>query len=257
MQAEIRVDEVREIRNLTMETVLDEIPQRVGENGTVVIVSHGTDVGLSLPLTSSSRRVHADSRVMGVLDSTRSDEEVAQVLLFRDPQGSGAQRVRDLRSKIRQVKRLGLDRVELRACNTGTSKSALRVAKGFFGAQALGAPSVRDAFFRLDPGLPRASERFWRRWLRKRPTHRVYQVPANGKVALAVRQTRRAAFQVSALVNKVSATDFWIDVYLARLHPAPSRERRGFPAHALWDDAAAFPLIFPGEDDFVRHIVHV
>jgi|SRR5690348_1153923 hypothetical protein len=253
---EIRVERVREIRHLTMETLLDEIPAQAGAGGIVFVVFHGTERGLSMPLIRGSH-VHANAEVMALLDSARSDGELAPILRFGDHHGRGGERVRELREKVQAVKQLRLSCVELRACNTGAYREAMQTAKDFFGAGTLGAPDIRDSYFTIDPGSPNPNASFWQRWLRSHPRNHTYEVPANGKLALAVRLTAHSAFQTSALVNQTSAVGFWIDTYLSRLHPTPSLRHRSFPAHALWSSAAAFPLVLPGDDDYAGHIAHV
>jgi hypothetical protein len=61
-------------------------------------------------------------RVMEVLEGERSDVVAAQICMFPNPHAAGAQRIRALRDKIRAVKQLNLNCVELRACNTGRSE---------------------------------------------------------------------------------------------------------------------------------------
>jgi hypothetical protein len=255
MQAEIKVDRIVEVTGLRMEWLLDQIPSAVGQAGNVVIIYHGTDMGLSMPLAIGTQ-VHADSEMMAVLDSSRSDTDVAQMCQFPNPRTTGAQRVHTLREKMRRVKDLRLNSVELRACNTGQSMEHMQTIKRFFNCRTLGAPKLRDSYFFLDPGTATSHAQTWENWQHSHPRHRLFDVPGDGRVGIAIRETAHSAFQTFMLVNKDSAPSFWADSYLARLHPHTVGMRR-FAGHALYDTLANFPPIFPGEDAYTQHIVHV
>ena len=254
-QAEIKVDRVVGVNGLKMEWLLGQIPVAVGAGGNLFIIYHGTEMGLSMPLATGTP-VHADVPIMEVLDSSRTDVEAAQICLFPNPQGNGAQRVHALREQIRRVKNLRLNCVELRACNTGQNELHMRTIKRFFNCRTLGAPNLRDSYFFLDPGTATTNSQTWQNWQRSHPRHRIFVVPADGRVGIAIRGTAHSAFQTFMIVNKDSAPSFWADVYLSLLHPH-SVSMRHFPGHALYDTTANFPLIFPGDDAYTQHIIHV
>jgi hypothetical protein len=254
-QTEIKIDRVVQRQHLRMEWLLGEIPGAVGERGNLFIIYHGTEIGLSMRLADDTA-VHADVRVMEVLDSNRSDVEAAQICLFPDPNGNGARRVHAIREQVQRVRDLRMNCVELRACNTGQNEDHMRTIKQFFGCRTLGAPDLRDSYFFLDPGTATANPRTWENWQRSHPRHKIFQVPADGRVGIAIRETGHAQFDTFMQVNKASAPSFWADVYLSLLHPHTVSMRR-FPGHALYDTPENFPLIFPGDDTYTQHIIHV
>jgi hypothetical protein len=254
-QAEIKVDRVVGVIGLKMEWLLEQIPLAVGVGGNLFIIYHGTDMGLSMPLATGTP-VRADVRIMEVLDSNRTDVEAAQICLFPNPQRNGAQRVHALREQMRRVKDVHLNCVELRACNTGQNALHMRTIKQFFNCRTLGAPNLRDSYFFLDPGTATTNTQTWQNWQRSHPRHWIFDVPANGRVGIAIHETAHSAFQTFMIVNRDSASSFWADVYLSRLHPHSVGMRR-FPGHALYDTPENFPLIFPGDDAYTQHITHV
>jgi len=260
---DIHIDQIREVRPISLEAILTAIRDHAQPGWCVVIVSHGTEMGLSVPLFNrhGSHGVRGDHRIMAVLDdATRSDAEVAQILLIPDPQHAGAARAHSLRELAAQVKQKRLKRIDLRACNTGIRPDVMRTIKAFFGANWLGAPDIRDSYAQLNPGTPNADPGFWQHWLQSHPRNHVYEVPNHGRLALAVTggAAGHTSFGLSALVDRSGSVGFWIDVYLSRLHSAVPYSHGGIPIHALFDTVAPFPLIFPGdEDQYVSHIQQV
>lgn len=259
---EIRVDQTRAMRAISLENILVEIRDNVPASSNLVIVSHGNEIGLSVPLFSQhSQGVRGDHRIMAALDdTTQSDADVAQILLIPDPQGAGAARVHGLRELVAQVKQKRLSCIELRACNTGIRPDVMRTIKAFFGTTRLGAPDIRDSYAWLNPGTPTADAGFWQRWLQSHPRNHVYEVPNHGRLALATTggAAGHTSFVLSALVDQTDSVGFWIDVYLSRLYSAVPYRHGNIPIHALFNTPAAFPLIFPGdEDEYVSHIQHV
>lgn len=259
---EIKVDQVRPMRPISLEAILIEIRDRVPDRSNVLIVSHGTEIGLSVPLFSHhSHGVRGDHRIMAAIDDAAlSDSDLAQTLLIPHPQGAGGTRAHNLRALVAQVKAKNLARVELRACNTGIRPDVMQTIKAFFGATRLGAPDIRDAYAQLNPGTPNANDGFWERWLQTHTRHHVYEVPNHGRLALAVTggAAGQTSFGLSALVDKRQSVEFWIDVYLSRLHSVVPYSHGNLPIHALFDTVAPFPLIFPGDEDaYVSHIQQV
>lgn len=251
---EIRIDRVQGIVNMNLEALLAGIVQHVPAGSDLIVVSHGTEMGLAMPLfPSGSNGVRADSNIMAALDdSTQSDSATAPILMTTEA------RVRALRDAVAQVKALRLRCVELRACNTGNRLEAMRAIRSFFGSVTLGAPDIRDSYAMLDAGRPVADSGFWQRWLRTHTRNHVYEVPNHGRVGLATEGGGLGdhTFRLSALVDSQDSLSFWADVYLSRMHAI--RYQRGvLPIHALFDTAGAFPLIFPGDDDYVPHLQHV
>lgn len=259
--AELRIDTVRALQGFSLESLVSEIRDNVPASSDLMIVCHGNTMGLSIPLFSSnSNGVKGDHRAMSALDdANRSDAEVAQILLIPNPQSAGASRVRDFRAAIAAVKAKRLGCIELRACNIGNEQSTMQIIKRFFGASRLGAPDVRDSYAMLTPGRPVTDSRFWENWRRQHPRHKVYEVPAQGRVGLATSGggTGQTSFQLHALVNSLSSVGFWADVYLARLHSAVRFTGGTLPIHSMWTSTPAFPLVFPGDDGYVGHVRHV
>lgn len=253
---EIKVDSVVQINNMRMEQLLDRIPAAVGQGGNLFIIFHGTEAGLSMRLANDvPAGLHANAQIMEILDSNRTDIEAAQLCMFPNPNTSGAQRIRTIRDKMQRVKDLRMNSVELRACNTGQNNQNMQTIKRFFNCQSLGAPDLRDSYFGLRPNTA-ATSQAEQNWRNSHSTHRMFDVPAGGRVGISVQMTGHATFNTSMIVNKNLAPSFWADVYLSRLHPH-SVGMGLFHGHALFETSASFPLIFPGDDTYTQHLVHV
>ena len=69
-----------------------------------------------------------------------------QATSFKMPGRSPRARLRRLIGKIRAVRALELDRLELRACNLGNSPDSMKVVRRFFGCKKLLAPSAETFF---------------------------------------------------------------------------------------------------------------
>ena len=251
---EVKIERVVEMRRMTLESLLERIPQEVARGKDFMIIYHGTEIGLSLPITRQQQQVKADSRVLGfLLDSDLSISELAGRLIVSETK---AARLRQLSDAVRA---LGPQCVLLRACNTGKRPAILSVNKEFFGAGRLGAPDVRDAYAQLRPGRPNSSTSYRERWLNRNPQHHVYEVPLNGWLALATSGIApgRTGFRLNALTDSRQSVGFWMDVYLSRLHSAHTFRGRSVPIHAIVDATASFPLVFPGEDNYTSHLVTV
>ncbi|HEX6746814.1 MAG TPA: DUF4157 domain-containing protein [Longimicrobium sp.] len=250
----LHIDRTVRLRGVTLEGLLDCIIQN--GTGDYLIVVHGTSFGLYIPLTRDSGPVKGDGDVMALLDSARSDKETAEVLLFRDPGGEGAEKVRTLRKKAARVKALKLHRLELRACSVGGGPSLMMRIRDFFGAQVLGAPDIGDAYSPLNPDHPNPDLAHRAAWCEKRPGSRIYEVAPGGWVTLGVRQVTQTSFQLDGLSDRNQSVGTWAGTHLA-LSRFPVQYPGGpLPVHALFERHATYPLIFPGEEGYAGHIRH-
>ncbi|MDX1980949.1 MAG: DUF4157 domain-containing protein, partial [Bryobacteraceae bacterium] len=157
----VAVDRVRALRSITIESILDEILARPGTRD-VIIVSHGTSLGLSVRLIPGSEvrgRVEAvsalsrdtatpiESEFGSGTHPALSDASAAEITMLSES------RVRSLRSRMNRVRDMGLNHVAFRACNMGQSVDVLTTMKEFFGCASVSAPSLRDTYGHLDPRI--------------------------------------------------------------------------------------------------------
>jgi hypothetical protein len=239
---------------MTLKSLLERILVEVNQGEDIMIIYHGTPGGLSLPIHTHQRSVKADDRVLHFLmDSNLSRGELASRLILSED------RAADLKQLGESVRALRPQCVLLRACNTGRNRPVLQTAKRFFGAGRLGAPDLRDAYVPLSVGNPNPSETYRQRWLARHPRNHVYEVPVHGWLALATSGivAGQTSFSLHGLTDSRRSVGFWMDVYLSRLHSAQSFSGGSVPLHAVVAQAASFPLVFPGEDEYTAHLVMV
>lgn len=139
---------------LTIESIFDKI---MAEGNTeVIIVCHGTDMGLSIPILNASKPedlVHIDTITFLSLDKpsqqvvagttlnmpVKSDKDVADIAKTTAPQ------VAALRKKMNDVRSMKLKHVAFRACNMGNSET-LETYRALFGAASVSAPTEFDTY---------------------------------------------------------------------------------------------------------------
>src|SRR5262249_47659506 len=78
----------------------------------------------------------------------------AQATAFKMPGRPPHARLRRLIGKIRAVRALELERVELRACNIGDNRASMKTVRRFFGCKKLLAPSAETFFVGLTSVFP-------------------------------------------------------------------------------------------------------
>lgn len=143
----VRIDSVHPVTHMTLETLLEAILRTARPRSEILVVCHGLNIGLALPL---SRRVRTKMRWdwIGSLASDRAegisyavpDADVARMM------GCNATDIALVRALMNRVRALGLRGVHFRACNVGAQASYLANAKSFFGAQRVSGPRLRDTY---------------------------------------------------------------------------------------------------------------
>jgi hypothetical protein len=244
------------LRGITLEAVLDDIIANVRSGEDVIIVGHGREGGLSMPLvTGSEARARAEhlgalagdraarDPLLGVLPP-RADAEVAAQL------GLAVPVVARIRAKMNAVRALRLRHVALRACNLGAWPNVLASFRPFFGCAHVSAPDLRDTFGHanpvLEPGLAHFDRRFGRGW------HRTTYAAAAGRVVIATRggAADEHGYDLSVGSDSEATLAAWKRRYLGRNGP--------FVYHGAWvtTPAPAEPqVIFVGDPAYAGHII--
>ncbi|KYF77676.1 hypothetical protein BE20_09110 [Sorangium cellulosum] len=250
---------------MTLESLLTSMAALAGGGGALV-VQHGTLEGLSMHLVPGAqpvepargrqpaRYVHANAQAMGILaDAPGSDA------LMPIPDADAATRlhlsaaqVASLRALMRQVQRLRLAHVGLRACNTGQDPDRLEAIRRFFGAQRLSAPNLRDSYGLGDVGSPTTSADAWARWRRAhRRRHEYADGALGGTLAVTPRELGDHRVSIGMMAESWTVAERWVGAHL----PAGAWQGQGstFIWHALW----GLPPIFSGEPAYRTHIITV
>ena len=245
-------DSVLPLRHITLDSVLTEIARRGRRGGDVILVCHARDLGLALSLRSGSP-VRARSEAIGVLahDTESSDSglhlppisvsEAAPMLMMSE------EHVTDLRTKMNQVRALGLRHVALRGCNVGSWENTLPVYKLFFGCSSLSGPMMRDTYGQIRSGAPEANLAGWN--ARHPGWHVFTDGTAPNQVAIATRggDAEEHAYQIEFAPQSSQALQDWGTRHLGgpvsgafyyhgmwRTNPAPGEPRINFVGDAAY-----------------------
>lgn len=217
--------------------LLSAIQKNCTQDKDLLIAGHGTSQGLSIPLVAGKKKTAAQFSQLAVLMGKDTIENKAKICKIT------AAEVKQILALGATVMKLGLGRVEFRACNMGDSAVTLAAYKDFLGAGTVGAPDMLDFFGSIAPGKPNNDPKFWDKWVKEHPGARIYKMPS-GRVALY------RLLRGSYLIESESAMKEWIKTYL----PATAGQVgiQEFPVHALVNSQ----FIFPNESSFVSHIKH-
>lgn len=137
---------------MTVRDLLTAIGTSIKESGqSILVVSHGTKEGPSIPLASGSKAFLQTNVLELLLQYEKQQlgkDQIAPRLYFSEAD------FLNFWEQIQTVRKLKLGRVELRSCNTGTSTENLKSLKWFFGCSSCCAPTSFDIFGAIDVGLP-------------------------------------------------------------------------------------------------------
>lgn len=237
---------VHEIASMTLEALLDQIlATRPSE---VVTVSHGSPSGFSFQVSADSQQVANTETLDRIRDSDQfSDATLGNDLGFRpEPE----RRAAELRQKMRDVQRLTLTTIQLRACHVGDTGAPLASIFQFFGCDgSVGGPITRDIFMPVTPFNARTAEQ-----LRAvRPQGIVREFP--GVLLMIVPGT--LAFQLFALADLQVRRDWMISTFARHnaFQPGPHDEcLRRCPVHGLLLQSSS-QFVLPGEAGYLSNIV--
>ncbi len=211
------------------------------EGGNVLIVGHGTDQGMSMPLAPGSAS-RLQNNALGVLFKNESrgvaDAQAARQL-FVSP--ATLQRLKVLAATVRA---LGLQRVEARACTVGAEQATLENLRRFFGARVFGGPKVFDVF----GGFPRqrpGSAKAFEKWYQDRGAK--VEGPPGKRIAFTLFDDGRIR---EFAVESADALRIWAAAKFPTGQPKP---RGAVHYHALLEN---WQPVFPNEPRFRQLLAH-
>lgn len=166
-KGDITVGKVVEVGRITVITLLTAIiAGKVPKGADILVVAHGVDEGLTIPLAPGSKsmlQIDAVSVLREVVAGTVTGRQGARRLLIKEAELT---QLLQLRKAILKLK---LQRVELRACTIGSKVATLKELRWFFGSDSLSAPVVFDAYGVLGNGTPTTNPDTWAAWLKAYP----------------------------------------------------------------------------------------
>jgi hypothetical protein len=244
----ISVDQIIRLPRMRLDQLLTQMAG-LDRGSTVILVCHGANGGLVLPMSENTRTrgfgpdaVAALIRFVEGSGSSERERETAESL--RMPAGE----LRGLRQGTIDTRAKRLARVVFRACNLGKDSTDLDRLRVFFGAAKACAPDIFDSYVTGNPGTPTTNSGTWRAWLR---SHAGAVITGSSPNRFAFHRLRRAhSFRFDCLADSWSAVQTWVT---SNLGANTLPERRPFPVHALQNGE----LIFPGQTEYVQHLEEV
>lgn len=243
---------------VSLNGLLDAILQNARAGDSIIIVGHGREGGLSMPLfPHSPSRARAelvallasDRPASGFLPMpARPSAEVAPIC------GLTAAQVDQLRSKMVRLRALRLQHVALRACNTGGWPDVLRMYKPFFDATEVSAPDRRDTYgeLRIGAHVPDLD-----RWLRDHADGHTY-VEGNAPDRVAIQTVGGASEEHSYAAAIATESSAGLDAWAARNQISGSGASRLYHGQFNTYGAPGSPrIVFSGTQDYASHIVVV
>ena len=240
----------------TFEDFLDKIIEK--KDNEVVIVCHGSDDQLSLPLFTGSPlgtilptivRLAADHQTVrdGLKTPVIPDDDVFY--------GDNKDQAKRLRDKMKLIRGMKLEHVAFRACNLGAKTESLDAFRDFFGAKSVSAPKLLDSYGSVGPTLGSDVAG----WVKdhKKKLYRCWSY--DGKVAFALKSDRHAtvpAYQILCRAKDRSALVDWMRAHVSNVLAGDNK----FVYHGMVDvkvsDKDAPILYFVREQAFLSNLVN-
>jgi hypothetical protein len=147
----LTVASIKPLPSMTVVGLLRSILKTVKSQQNILLVTHGMDQGPSIPLVPQCK-VSLQRNALELFEQLEKGEVPRQFAAGK-LRVSPAQLDR-LLELIGKVRALGLNRVDLRACNVGAEMKNLEMLKRFFGCATFCAPADLDVFapINVDPG---------------------------------------------------------------------------------------------------------
>jgi len=225
----------------TLKEWLSLIADNATSGGNILMVGHGNDRGLHLYVGDTANAVFLEAEILDAirfnLEGTRTDASAQETLKMKAGPFS------ELKALVRKVQALALDRVDVRACNTGQKAVPMSQLQVFFNCNTFCAPKLLDSFGEIKYGRINKDPGFWQEWLKK---HKNVTIKGVSPDRFALSRDFTGGVNPQALAESKKAITDWADYYLP-----PSSVFTGdnqLLYHGLTDLKSS--LIFAGEAGF-------
>jgi hypothetical protein len=245
----VPVGDIALIGGMMLSGILAAILKATKPGGDLLIVSHGNDWGLSLPIgTIKHQRSTLDQGSIAVirdnLAGSETDANAAKQLFL-----STADYV-TLKDRIQRLQQLKLRRVDLRACNPGASENTMSALLEFFGSDVLCAPDILDSFGKIEVGAPTRNPKTWEKWKKDYPRagtegtqlgRFAYQIDISGNTAL-----------IHAMADSEERVAEWVKARLGH-----RSFTKGDPFYHALVRRQPYLFVFANEPGFKEHLVEM
>lgn len=226
------------IKDMTAYRLLKTIANKAKKNSEVLIVTHGTDRGLVLPLTNSNTVLLERESIRVFLDKSQSRADKLAKLQVNEKQ------LKLLEEAVKKVKKLALQRVEFRACNVGQNVKTLEALRDFFGARIAGGPDLQDAYVALPKPYTGKTDPWWS----NNSKANVETMSKGGRVGYILLDVKPTSFRFQWAADTTEAQKEWVRKHF----PRGKSVARPVAIHGMLDGTTK--LIFPGDSNYLPHL---
>lgn len=242
----VTVDKIVSLPKMSLEKLLEEIIANVKKKGSIVTVSHGTDVAMKITIGPAKNRIGLDTSALDLFERNREGKE---------SDGSAASRLKmkgadfqKLKKAIDDVRALELDRVDMRACRIGSNAFTMSRFRGFFNCKTLSAPIIYDTFGPIPVGRIVGDARSFDRWLKQHKKAQLHGAPPNRFALQYVIGGSNVA--LDACAESQQAIDDWVANHL----PKGKYTKGPLFYHGVTDKAR---IVFSGEPAFRSNLAEM
>lgn len=222
----------------TAHELLKVIAAKAKKQSEILIVTHGNDQGLYLPLTRDNDVQLERTPIEIYLDPGLSRAEKRTRLKVDDDQLQALDRARA------KVLALDLKRVEFRACFVGADVKVLEALRDFFGADIAGGPDLQDAYTPCPKPFTGATNSWWT----NHSTAQIETMSGGKRVGYDLQNVTAVSFGFQWAVDDTAAQKEWV----GRKFPAGKKVAQPAAIHGILDGTTK--LIFPGESTYRAHL---
>ena len=127
------------VDNMSMDTLLSAILKDKKSSANLIIVSHGNEFGMVMPLYPGEQQRAISENLQVLMGSDTSDQKAKRLSLT-------PAKVDQLIDKMKEVRKIGLGHVAFRGCKIGMKIFNLTTLRDFLGASLVSGTSVLSAY---------------------------------------------------------------------------------------------------------------
>jgi hypothetical protein len=256
----IKVDNVVEIENLTIEKILDKLIELKSPDE-VVIVAHGSSEGLAIPLMHGASAGAEKASIRAIAQDHETEEDDGLGGRYKLPAMSvkraasittlSEANVTALRQKMSKVRARKLKHVAFRSCDMGASRETMGLFRMLFGAASVSAPDVYDSYGHFNPGNP---EPKLAAWVKAQKNNNFYVI-VEDKVAFGIRWGRGISYQIVFAGETADAIKAWVKKHIRDDYSSGGVVYHGQAVTPGGPNAPG--ILFVRDAAFIGHIIYL
>lgn len=229
----------------TLSELLKSLASTATQGGNVLIVCHGTNRGLHFHVGDTSQEVFLETEPLTAiqqnLEGKVTDDNTEKILKLKPGF------YKNLKALILKVQSLALNRIDVRACDTGKNSIAMSQLQVFFNCNTFCAPKLLDSFGEINYGRNGTDPNVWKTWLRDHRNHKYWGTPPD-RFALSLDFSRTV--KLDALAESTKAITDWVASHLPPSTVFTSGSQLRY--HGLTNLKS---MVFAGEAEFRAQLV--